>query len=393
MTPARTLAIAGAGIGGLTAALALHRIGYRIILFEREAYLAETGAGLQLSPNASRILIDLDLEQALSAAAVAPNAISIINARSGRETARIPLGDNVRARYGAPYWLLHRPDLQAALLAKVQSTPGIELRLGWQFEEVIQDADGVNVMQRRGMSRRQDRALALIGADGVWSAVREQVFPDVRAQFTHRIAWRGMIDAARVPAGFDRHRVQLRMGSDAHLVAYPMAGSGKVNLVAIVNDEWRRPGWNEMGDAAEISQHFAAWHDDARAMIAAVANWRKWALFQVPVSTFAKDRVAMLGDAAHAMLPFAAQGAAMAIEDAAVLARCIETLPDDLPAALRNYENLRRGRVERVQRTSRRNGRIYHLKGAARFARDRTMQLLGGTRLLAQQDWIYGWRM
>ena len=393
MTSARTLAIAGAGIGGLTAALALNRIGYRVILFEREAHLAEIGAGLQLSPNASRILIDLGLEQSLSAAAVAPDAIRIINARSGRETARIPLGDSVRARYGAPYWLLHRPDLQAALLAKVESTPGIELRLGWQFEEVSQDANGVAVMQRRGMSRRGDHAQALIGADGVWSAVRSQVFPDIRAQFTHRIAWRGMIDAAHVPAGFDRHRVQLRMGSDAHLVAYPMADSGKVNLVAIVNDEWRRPGWNETGDAAEIAGHFAAWHDDARAMIGAVANWRKWALFEVPVSTFAKDRVAMLGDAAHAMLPFAAQGAAMAIEDAAVLARCIETQSDDLPAAFLRYEHLRRDRVERVQRASHRNGRIYHLKGAAGFARDSAMQLLGGARLLARQDWIYGWRV
>ena len=393
MALSRTLAIAGAGIGGLTAALALNRIGYRIILFERETQLTETGAGLQISPNASRILIDLGLERRLSAAAVAPEAISIINAHSGRETVRIPLGDKIRTRHGAPYWLLHRPDLQAALLAQVEATPGIELRLGWRFEDVANNADGVIVTQRSGMSQRHDRAQALIGADGVWSAVRGRVFPDIRAQFSGRIAWRGMIDATRVPVGFNRSRVQLRMGPNAHLVAYPMAGSGRINLVAIVNDQWRRPGWTEPGDPAEIARHFAGWNDTARAMIGAVTEWRKWALFAVPAGMFATDRVAMLGDAAHAMLPFAAQGAAMAIEDAAVLARCIETQPNDLPAALRDYESLRHGRVTRVQRASRRNGQIYHLKGAARIARDRTMQLLGGTRLLAQQDWIYGWRV
>lgn len=393
MAIARTLAIAGAGIGGLTAALSLNRIGYRIILFERETHLTEAGAGIQLSPNASRILIDLGLEPQLSAKVMTPDAVSLIGARNGREIVRIPLGDKILNQYGAPYWLLHRADLQAALLAKVQTTPGIELRLGWQFEDVSNNADGVTVTQRRGMSRQQSQALALIGADGVWSAVRGQVFPDIRAQFTKRIAWRGMIDAARVPRGFDHRRVQLRMGPDAHLVAYPMAGTGNVNLVAIVNDEWSRPGWSEVGTPGEIAQHFASWHDDARAMIAAAAaGWRKWALFEVPGGAFAKGNVAMLGDAAHAMLPFAAQGAAMAIEDAAVLARCVEAQPDDLAAAFRHYENLRHERVARVQRTSRRNGQIYHLKGASRFARDRTMQLLGGTRLLARQHWIFGWR-
>ncbi len=392
MALTRTLAIAGAGIGGLTAALALNRIGYRIILFEREAQLTEAGAGLQLSPNASRILIDLGLEPQLSASALTPDAVNVINAQSGGEIVRIPLGDKIPSQYGAPYWLVHRADLQAALLAQVQAAPGIELRLGWQFEDASDTIDGVTVMQRRGVSRRPDHVDALIGADGVWSAVRRQMFPDIRAQFGHRIAWRGMIDAANVPRTFDHRCVQLWMGAGAHLVAYPMVATGNVNLVAIVNDEWSRPGWSEPGNAGEIARHFAAWHDGARAMIGAVANWRKWALFEVPGGAFAKDRVVLLGDAAHAMLPFAAQGAAMAIEDAAVLARCVEAQPGDLAAAFRDYENQRRGRVARVQRASRRNGQIYHLKGAAKFARNRAMQLLGGARLLARQDWIYRWR-
>jgi len=391
--PARTLAIAGAGIGGLTAALTLNRIGYRVIILERETELTEAGAGLQLSPNASRVLIDLGLEQSLASTAITPEAIRVINARSGRDIARLPLGERVSARFRAPYWLIHRAALQAALAAKVRATPGIELRLGWRFDEVTDEASGVTVIQRRGMSYRAERVQALIGADGVWSAVRQQVFPEAGPRFSRRIAWRGMIDAAHAPRFFEKRNVHLWMGPNAHLVAYPVVGSGSINLVAIVTGEWNKPGWSEPGYAAELARHFTKpWDDFARALINATPSWRKWALFEVPNPVFAKGAVAMLGDAAHAMLPFAAQGAAMAIEDAAVLARSIETHPDDLTAAFRHYETARRARVSRVQRLSRQNGQIYHLKGVASTARDQTMRLLGGKRLLARQNWIYGWR-
>src|SRR5204863_4510052 len=172
----RTIIIAGAGIGGLTASLALARQGFRVIILEKAERLEETGAGLQLSPNASRVLIDLGLQPRLAARAVTPHAISIMSAQGGGEIARLPLGEAAALRAGAPYWVVHRADLQAALQAEVNDHPDIELRLGCQFEDVVTHAKGLTVGQRKGTARRQERALALIGADGIWSAVRHHLF-------------------------------------------------------------------------------------------------------------------------------------------------------------------------------------------------------------------------
>jgi salicylate hydroxylase len=391
----RTIIIAGAGIAGLTASLALARRGFRAVILERESKLDEAGAGLQLSPNASRILIDLGLEQALAARAITPETISVASTRSGREIGVIPLREQAQARYGAPYWLLRRADLQAALLAKVAEHPDIELRLGWQFDDVASYPKGVTVVQRNGMSRQQDTALALIGADGVWSSVRNDLFADARPMFSGRIAWRGTINPGHLPRGFNTGRVQLWMGPNAHLVAYPMADGQRINLVGIVTGNWNRPGWSEPGDASEIAQHFTPpqWPIAARMMIGAVESWRKWALFAMPDGgAWAKDNVALMGDAAHAMLPFVAQGAAMAIEDAVVLANCLGDQPTDPAAAFKRYERLRRPRVTQVQRAARKTGQIYHMTGPMAFARDQTIRLLSGTRLLSRQDWLYSWQ-
>jgi salicylate hydroxylase len=186
----RTIFVAGAGIGGLTASLALAGQGFRVVILEKAERLEESGAGLQLSPNASRILIELGLEPRLVQRAVIPEGISLMSARSGREVTRLPLGDAATARAGAPYWLVHRADLQAALQAEVNEHPDIELRLGCQFEDVGTHLKGLTVVQRSGMTRQQDLALALIGADGIWSTVRHHLFPDVQPQFSGLIAWR-----------------------------------------------------------------------------------------------------------------------------------------------------------------------------------------------------------
>ena len=396
MAESRTIVVAGAGIGGLTASLALASRGFRVIVLERAERLEEVGAGLQLSPNASRILIGLGLEPLLAPHVIAPDSISIVTARTGKETGRIPLGEAASFRYGAPYWILHRASLQTALAAKAKDHPDIELRLGAQFEDVAVYPKGVTVVQRSGTSRRQEPVLALIGADGVWSSVRNQIFPDVQPKFTGRIAWRGTVDAAQLPRGFNVQRVQLWMGTNAHLVIYPMAKGKRINMVAVVSGEWNRPGWNEPGDVVEIANHFSAphWPIAARMMIGAVDSWRKWALFGMPDSgAWNKGPVALLGDAAHAMLPFAAQGAGMAIEDAAVIAKCLSGQPANAPAAFAQYAGLRASRVARVMRTARRNGQIYHLGGPAGFARDQVIRLLGGSRLLSRQDWIYDWRV
>jgi salicylate hydroxylase len=395
----RTIIVAGAGIGGLTASLALARQGFRVVVLEKAERLEEAGAGLQLSPNASRILIELGLQPRLAPRAITPEAISIISARSGGEIARLPLGDAAALQAGAPYWVVHRADLQAALQAEVNDHPDIELRLGCQFEDVGTHAKGLTVVQRSGNTRQQELALALVGADGIWSAVRHHLFPDVQPRFSGLIAWRGTLDATQLPREYTSRRVQLWMGPNAHLVAYPIAGARQINVVAIVPGTWNRPGWSAPGEANEIKNAFTArWPAGARMMIGAVDEWRKWALFTVPDGgEWTEGAVALLGDAAHAMLPFAAQGAGMAIEDAAVLAKCLgETQSEGGPSmasAMQMYARARRSRISRVQRAARQNGRIYHLSGPMAFARDLAIKAMGPARMLARQDWIYDWRV
>jgi salicylate hydroxylase len=212
------------------------------------------------------------------------------------------------------------------------------------------------------------------------------------------IAWRGTIEATQLPREYTSKRVQLWMGSNAHLVAYPISGGRQINVVAILPGTWNRPGWSAPGDAMEIQNAFAPphWPGPARMMIGAIDGWRKWALFTVPDGgEWSSGATTLLGDAAHAMLPFAAQGAAMAIEDAAVLAQCLAATAEStaaIPPALRRYAGLRRARVARIQRMARRNGKIYHLGGAAALARDLFIRAIGPRRMLARQDWIYDWR-
>ena len=398
MAASRTIFVAGAGIGGLTAALALAAEGFRVVILEKAERLEEAGAGLQLSPNASRVLIDLGLQPRLSPRAVTPEAIGIVSARAGREIARLPLGEDASARAGAPYWVMHRADLQGALQAQVQDNPDIELRLGCQFEDAVSHAKGLTVVHRRGNSREQDVALALVGADGIWSTVRQHLVPQLQPQFSGLIAWRGTLEATQLPREYTSRRVQLWMGPDAHLVAYPISGARQINIVAIAPGTWNRPGWSAPGDINEIKNIFAGrWPSAARMLIGAVDEWRKWALFTVAGdSEWTDGAIALLGDAAHAMLPFAAQGAGMAIEDAAVLAKCLGAIQSEggpaIPAAMQRYARLRRPRVMRVQRAARQAGLIYHLTGAAASARDLAIRAMGPRRMLARQDWIHDWR-
>jgi salicylate hydroxylase len=396
----RTITIAGAGIGGLTASLALAGQGFRVIVLERAERLEEAGAGLQLSPNASRVLIDLGLQPRLAERAVTPDAISIMSARAGGEIARLPLGEAAAFRAGAPYWVMHRADLQGALQAHVNDNPDIELRLGCQFEDVVPHAKGLTVVQRSGMTRQQEVVVGLVGADGIWSSVRHHLFPEVQPQFSGLIAWRGTLDASQLPREYTSRRVQVWMGPNGHLVAYPISGARQINVVAVVPGTWNRPGWSAPGEPNEIKNAFASarWPGPARMMLSAVDEWRKWALFTVSDGgDWSEGPIALLGDAAHAMLPFAAQGAGMAIEDAAVLAKCLgqsqEEAGPTIAAAMQRYARLRRARVTRVQRAARQQGRIYHLSGPMAFARDLAIKAMGPERMLARQDWIYDWRV
>jgi salicylate hydroxylase len=369
-------------------------------VLEKAERLEEAGAGLQLSPNASRILVGLGLAPRLSPRAVTPEAIAVMSARAGGEITRLPLGEAANFRAGSPYWVMHRADLQAALRAEVDEHPDIDLRLGCQFEDVTRHAKGLTVVARRGNARQQELAVALIGADGIWSSVRNHLFPELQPQFSGLIAWRGTLDATALPREYTTPRVQLWMGPNAHLVAYPISAARQINVVAIVPGTWNRPGWSAAGDASEIKNAFATsrWPSTARMLIGAVDEWRRWALFTLPdLGGWSEDSVALLGDAAHAMLPFAAQGAGMAIEDAAVLANALSDSTGEnisgIPAALKRYSRQRRARVKRVARSARQQGRIYHLTGMAAFARDIAIRAMGPERMLARQDWIYDWRM
>lgn len=393
--PSRTILIAGAGIAGLTASLALAQRGFRVIIAEKAAELTEVGAGIQLSPNATRILFALGCEAALMDCGVTPEAIGVMSARTTRPIVRIPLGAEATQRYGAPYLVLHRADLQRVLLDRVRQVSDIDLRLGVQVGDVATNSHGIAAGLLQGDTHTEESAIALIGADGVWSSVRSRLFGAAAPQFSGKIAWRGMLEAARLPYAVGPYRMQLWLGAEAHVVLYPVRGGRSVNVVAIADGDWNSASGSEPAPHGEVTRHFTAgeWPVNARATIDAVTAWTRWPLFRAPpLSEWVRGHTALIGDAAHAMLPFAAQGAGMAIEDAAVLAKCLADSPGEVTLALKLYETLRRPRVMRVQHTAQTLGQVYQLSGVAALARDMAMITMGGARIRARQDWIYDWK-
>lgn len=386
--------IVGAGIAGLVAALALARRGRSVTIVERAVHLEEVGAGIQLSPNAARMLVDLGLGDALRPMAVAPVAIRIRDARSGADIVRLPLED-IPARYGAPYWVVHRGDLQAALLSAVADNARIKLLLGGYIEATRDDKDAVVADILFGESRLSIAAEALIGADGVWSKMRTLALGGGPAVYSGRIAWRAVVpvEAAEKVAIEDLTRgTSLWLGSKIHLVTYPIRGGRLLNLIAAVDGDWLEPRYDVPGEPAEIAAAFNGWPEAVRRLVEIPENWRKWALCRAPNGPWTSGRTALIGDAAHAMLPFVAQGGAMAIEDAAVLSRHLADTSRPVPRRLAAYEAERRPRALKVADAAARNGRIYHLSGFAADSRNMVMRLLGPDRMLARMDWIWGWR-
>lgn len=395
MGSSQTILIAGAGVGGLTAALALVRLGYRIIIAEQAESLGDVGAGIQLSPNATRILNALDVGPRLKKTAVTPDGVSVRHARSGSEIVFMTLGHGTQFRYGAPYWMLHRGDLQAGLLDAVAEQPDIAIKLGTTLDDFAIHTHGVTAQLRTPQHVDQEQVVGVIGADGLWSAARARLGDKTKPRFRNRTAWRAMLPSSMVPEQFRRPVTYLWLGQNAHLVHYPVRGGALINIVAIVRDHWNEPGWSAPGTRDELLRRFAKneWAQDARDLLAMPDNWLKWALFDRDTAGFpGQGPVTLLGDAAHPMLPFLAQGAAMAIEDAAVLARCLGAPNDDLTFGMRRYEAMRKNRVRRVQRAARANSRNYHLSGPSVIARNLAMRWLGGERLRARYDWIYDWR-
>jgi salicylate hydroxylase len=388
--------IAGAGIAGLSAALAVARTG-RVLVLEKAAALSEAGAGIQLSPNASGHLQHWGVLERLRDAALQPRAVIIRRARDAAVLARLPLVDAPR-RWGAPYLVAHRADLQQALRAAVADMSAIELRLGVAVAGFAADQDQVAVGAKHGAIRLRFDGAALIGADGLWSDVRQRlaIAGDAPPSAAGRTAWRATISTTQLPEEFAAPDVNLWLGKRAHLVHYPLRGGTHVNVVATAEDSVvggdSANFWNETRDPAILAQAFAGWHETARNLLSATADWRSWPLFErASLQHWSKGRVTLIGDAAHPMLPFLAQGAAQAIEDAAAIEAALSA-NSDIAAAFAQYEAARSARAARIEAASRRQGDIYHMAGPAAFARDIVMRVLGPRRMLARQDWIYDYR-
>jgi salicylate hydroxylase len=395
MASSRNIIVAGAGIGGLSAALMLAQAGFRVTLLEQADRLEETGAGIQLSPNATRILIELGLGPRLQRDAFAPAGVAIRTA-SGADLATLTLGSEAERRYDAPYWCIHRADLQAALLEAVRASPDIVLRLGTRIEDFVVHANGVSAACRRASATADESGIGLVGADGLWSVLRPRLGGCVQPEFQRRTAWRASVAADKVAPEFRTEHVQLWLGQNAHLVHYPVKAGTLINVVAIVTDHWAQPGWTAQGARDELLARFSPWNwaEPTREFLAVPDRWLKWALYDLPpLSRWGDGPVTLLGDAAHPMLPFLAQGAAMAVEDAAVLAGALARQPTDPPGAMRRYERIRRGRVSRVQRAARRNGRIYHLTAGEALLRNMLLRMAGGFALPRRYKWLYDHRI
>ena len=386
----QTIVIVGAGIGGLTAALALAHAGFRVVVVERAAELSEAGAGIQLSPNAGRVLSSLGLERAIAANAIEPTAIEVRSSTGALLTSLA--ASTFRKRYKFPYRVIHRADLQAALVAGARSHELITLETGATIAETLKQPDGLLVRIARIGGTSVMPAGMVIAADGVWSSFRDHVAGAAQAVPSRMTAWRAVI-AGDIASGLaPMNRVCLWLGREGHLVHYPIAKGAALNIVAIVPEAWERPGWNAPGDPAEIARHFAGWTEAARRLISAPLAWQKFAITTVdPASAWTDGRVALLGDAAHAMLPYLAQGAAMAIEDGAVLAEYLRGAAD-IPTALRAYEADRKPRVAKVVAASAATGRHYQASGMTALARDLALGIAGARLILGRNDWIYRWR-
>ena len=389
------IVVVGAGIAGLSAALALARSRTTVTIVERRRVLDEAGAGLQLSPNAVRCLDALGVGEAVRARATESEAVHLWRSRDAAPVATVPLGRDARRRYGAPFLLVHRADLQETLVAAACSDGRIHLRLGCTLSEGIGTEPAAATITDEEGATTTIGVDGIVGAEGVHAGVaargdRDSVVP------SGRTAWRSLVPADSVAARFRAPVSNLWLGPRAHLVHYPIRGSTLINVVAVL-EAARAPRpdtpdlWTTPGDPAALAHALAGWDPIPLALIKGAPFWRVWTLFEgrdeKGWSDGARTRV---GDAAHPMLPFLAQGASQAIEDAAALGAAVSTFPDDLPRAFRIFEQVRRPRAKKVQDASRTQGHIYHLGGAAALVRDAALRILGPERLASRMDWLYG---
>lgn len=388
--------IVGAGLAGLGAALALARRGLAVTVLEQAPVFGEVGAGLQLGPNAVRLLDGWGLGTDLRALAARPLRLQARDAHDGRLLGQLTLGEAMRARHGADYLCIHRADLHGLLLAAVQAA-GPTLRSGVAVTRLTPDAHRVQVGGQTLQGLAEDhQAPLLLGCDGLWSQVRAQLLADGLPQATGHLAYRALLPMTDLPAGVARDAVTVWLGPRLHVVAYPVRAGEALNLVAVVHglppDGAAHPRtWTQASDSASLLAAMPGIHASLRALLEAAPAWSRWVLHDRPplssAQAMAQGRVALLGDAAHPMRPYLAQGAAMALEDAACLADCLVGHPADGVLALQRYAQARWARNARVQAQSRRNGRIFHAQGPLRWARNLAMRWSGGR--VMDSPWLY----
>ena len=354
--------IAGGGIGGLTAALALLKHGIDVDVYEQAPQLREVGAGVQLAANGTRVLYALGIGEELKALSCEAQGKEIRHWQTGETWKLFDLGPASIERYGAPYFTVYRPDLLEVLArALVRAKPGA-LHLAARCRGFVQEDDSVTLELEGGTSVRGD---ALIGADGVHSRIRQTLFGTDRPEFTGVIAWRGIVPMARLPAHMARMVGCNWVGPGGHVVHYPLRAGQLMNFVgALERADWRVESWSARGTQAELAADFRGWHPDIQAFIRAIETPYKWALMvRPPLERWSVGRVTLLGDAAHSMLPFLAQGAVMAIEDGYVLARCLAS--GEVETALQRYEAARRERTRRTVEGSAANIHRFHNRSLA----------------------------
>jgi len=366
--------IVGGGIGGITTALCLALDGHDIDVFEQDAMYTETGAGIQLSPNCTRVLHHLGLGNALRKAAFLPEAAEFRHWKSGKVIARSILGETVQAKFGFPYYHIHRGDFIQLLVKEAEKKANIRLHIDSKVDGFIDVGSSIQV-NVKGVKYEGD---FLIGADGIHSLIRSTLWGDETPRFTGNVAWRLLVPSLNLPPGMVRPMATAWWGPRRHFVHYYIKNGEFVNCVCVVEKNgWEIESWTEPGDYDELKADFKGWNEEIQTLIdhADQNSLHKWALHdRAPMKRWGKGRTTLLGDACHPTLPFLAQGAAMSIEDGAVLAACLKG-NQEVPVALKNYEDLRRDRTAIIQNGSRRNASLFHLSGLKAIARNLAVRI------------------